>query len=226
MSGQNTKNSHLLTLFAVAILLIIAIWAFLRPTPAEQKQTVNPQNQNYDNIHKVDSAAPAGKEPQTPAAEQKPFLKDIIRARRTWDPSFKSWYGQQAPQFTMTDIYGKEHKLSDYRGKNVILIFWATWCGPCRIELPHLIALRDSIGPDKLAMLAISNENSSLLRTFAKKVKINYTVISHPTRSLPSPFSRVTSIPSSFFITPEGKIKLATEGMISLGETRAILQAR
>jgi hypothetical protein len=52
-------------------------------------------------------------------------LNDVIRYRRGWDTIFKSWYGKMAPDFNLADIAGKQHRLSDYRGKDVMLVFWA-----------------------------------------------------------------------------------------------------
>ena len=162
-------------------------------------------------------------------ATSKMSLNDVIKAARTWGPAYQSWHGKMAPDFTLTDITGKQHKLSDYRGKDVLLVFWATWCPPCRIEIPHLIELRKSIGEDKLVMLAISNEKPDLLKGFVAKQRINYTVLLDK-GNMPEPFGvtriyTTTGIPGSFFIDPQGKIKLATSGLISLRETKAILQA-
>lgn len=162
-----------------------------------------------------------------PAPGNKPTLADVISTARTWQPTFTSWTGKSAPDFTLTDITGKTHTLSRYRGKNVLIIFWATWCRPCLIEIPHLIALRNIIDRDKLVMLAISNENPELVKTFAANAKLNYTVFAAPdSAAMPEPYNRVTSIPSSFFIDPDGKIKLCTAGLLSLGSIKAILQAR
>jgi peroxiredoxin len=153
-----------------------------------------------------------------------PSLEDIIKAAKTWEPSFKSWYGKPAPDFTLTDIAGKEHKLQRYRGKNVLLVFWATWCPPCKIEIPHLIELRKTVSKKDLAILAISNENPSVVKKFAAQAKINYTILLDQV-PLPAPYSSISAIPSAFFINPEGKIKLGTTGVLSLAEIKAIFNA-
>jgi len=180
--------------------------------PAEKdiKPTVTPNEAKKDDT--VVSTGP------------KVTLNDIVKAATTWGPAYQSWHGQTAPDFTLADINGKQHKLSDYRGKNVMLVFWATWCPPCRIEIPHLIELRKSVGTDKLAILAISDENTRLVKTFAADRKLNYTVLLNQGK-MASPYNMVRSIPSSFFIKPNGKIKLATVGLLSSGEVKAILKA-
>jgi peroxiredoxin len=164
---------------------------------------------------KVDKAA---------LAAEKPKLTDVIRKARSWMPAFTPWQGQPAPDFTLTDITGKRHKLSDYRGRDVLIIFWATWCRPCHMEIPHLIELRKTVSENDLAMLAISNERPELVKTFVAKAEMNYTVLTDP-GILPSPYNKVNAIPSSFFIDREGKIKLGTSGLISLEEIKAILEA-
>ncbi len=151
-------------------------------------------------------------------------LEDIISARSNWNPMWKDWYGKAAPGLDLTDINGKVHKLSDYRGRNVLLIFWATWCGPCQVEVPHLIELRKRIGEDELAMLAISNEDPTTLQRYAETKGLNYTIISDR-GPLPAPFGGVEGIPAGFVIDKQGNIKLATEGFVSLTEMVQILRA-
>lgn len=92
------------------------------------------------------------------------------------------------------------------------------------MEIPGLIELWKTVSQDKLAMLAISNEELDLVKKFVAEAKINYTVLTDP-GTMPGPYNTINSIPCSFFINPEGKIKLATSGLISFGEIKAILQA-
>ncbi len=145
------------------------------------------------------------------------------------EPAQSEPVSKPAPDFTLADLTGKEHKLSDYRGKNVLLVFWATWCQPCRREIPGLIELRKTVGEDNLAILAISDEKLDLVKKFVTDQKMNYTVLLDK-GNMPKPFGvmriyTTTGIPGSFFINPEGKIKLATSGLISFGEIKAVLQA-
>ncbi len=157
-------------------------------------------------------------------AARKTTLSDIIKAARTWRPGYQTWYGKPAPDFTLADLSGKEHKLSDYKGKNVLVIFWATWCGPCLREIPDLIELRKTVGEDDLAMLAISDESPALVKRFVDQAKMNYTILLDP-GTVPAPYNTISAIPSSFFIDRQGKIKLATTGLVSLREIKAILDA-
>jgi peroxiredoxin len=174
-----------------------------------------------------------GEVPKTnEAPTPKKTIKELVDGAIYWGQAFESLSGTTAPDFTLKDTEGTMHKLSDYRGKNVMLIFWATWCGPCRIEMPHLIALRNRFSPEKLAMLAIASENPNvddppLVRRVAKD--INYTVLLEKD-NMPKPFGVMdvytnVGIPCSFFIDPKGKIKLATVGALTLGDMRAIIEA-
>jgi len=144
-------------------------------------------------------------------------------APKTWDVAFASSFGKEVPDFSVNDIEGKTHKLSDYRGRNVVVVFWATWCPACNLEIPHLIELRNMFGEDKLAILSISSEEPEHLKHFAESKGINYTVTSLGDSPLPEPFANVTSIPTSFFIDPDGKIKFAALGLVPLADAKVIM---
>jgi len=222
MAKQNRQtNIWTAVVISAIVLAAIVMWAVVKRQPGEQ-------------AYHEHFPAPSESSDESAGNLNRPkiSLNDVIRSARTWRPAYKSWYGKTAPDFTLTDLDGKEHKLSDYRGKDVMLVFWATWCRPCMSELPHLIALRNTVSEDELAMLAISYittmppQTTEIVKNFVEKNKvINYPVFSTDQRVMPAPFRTVGSIPCSFFIDPEGRIKLATEGLLTLGYMKAILQA-
>lgn len=117
--------------------------------------------------------------------------------------------GDIAPDFTITNYDGEEFKLSDYRGKYVLLDFWATWCAPCIAEIPNLVEAHKTYGGDRLKVIGLSvDEKIDQPRAFLKKRKLEYTQGYLP----PSNYSYVSeaygirSIPSIWLIGPEGKI--------------------
>jgi len=149
----------------------------------------------------------------------------ITKSQSTWDVAFTESFGKKAPDFSIEDIDGRAHKLADYLGRSVVVVFWATWCPACNLEIPHLIELRKTLTEDKLAILAISNEEPERLKQFAESKGINYTVATLGDSPLLKPFADVTSIPTTFFIGPDGKIKFAAVGMVSLADAKVIMNA-
>lgn len=177
----------------------------------------------------VESTKPASKPDSEPshihatAPTKIAALEKIINNRQGWDPVGTNWFGKEAADFSFRSIDdGKMRKLSDYRGKDVILIFWATWCPPCQAEIPHLIKLRKEISPDKLEIIAISKENTDLIKQFVKSNSINYTTTSISSR-LPAPFSYVESIPTAFYINEAGEIEIIVVGVVSAETAEDIL---
>ena len=106
----------------------------------------------------------------------------------------------------MVDLEGKTHRISQLKGKKVILDFWATWCPPCKKAIPDLIKLADSNGSD-LVILGLSNEPVDKLAPFVKEVKINYPIIAYHDKDVSAPYSKVTAIPTLFLIDSEGIIQ-------------------
>ncbi len=160
--------------------------------------------------------------------EPKASIQNIVKeANDRWSPACESWWGKPAPDFTLTDIEGRPHKLSDYRGKDVVVVFWATWYGTCKKEIPQWKELRSAYPQDKLAILAISNEPAALVKKAAEEQGINYTVLtSSGDVPLPPPFDKVETVPSSFFIDPDGNFKMAVNGMVPVKDAKDIVQAQ
>ncbi len=229
MSRKNKPPTcRLMVIIPTIILTAMLLLQGCKKQPSGQTPNKNNQNKIVPAVVSANKTKQSKTDVNT---RPKQSLRDIVRQARTWGPAYSSWFGQKAPDFTLVDINGKLHKLSDYKGKNVIIIFWATWCAPCVKEIPHLIALRNLESEDKLAILAISyittfpRETAEKVKNFVEKNNINYTAFSARTSAMPPPYNRVSSIPCNFFIDPDGKIKLATEGLMSLGDIKAILNA-
>ncbi len=164
----------------------------------------------------------------TVSEKPKLTLAEITKSAKTWEPSFTEWFGKPAPDFTITDITGKKQKVSDYRGKNLIINVWATWCPPCRKEIPDFIELRKEIKEDELGIIGISTEDGqeSKVKDFVKENKMNYTIAVADFSKLEAPYSKISAIPTTFFIDKEGKIKLATIGVLTLEDAKKILEAK
>ena len=113
-----------------------------------------------------------------------------------------------APDFSLTDISGKPLKLADYRGKVVMLDFWATWCGPCRIEIPGFVELQKRYGDQGFAVIGISMDDSSdaaAVADFYKQFQMNYPVAIGNER-LGELYGGVLGLPTTLVIGRDGRI--------------------
>jgi thiol-disulfide isomerase/thioredoxin len=113
-----------------------------------------------------------------------------------------------APGFSLTDISGKPLRLSDYQGKVVMLDFWATWCGPCRIEIPGFIELQKRYGSQGFAVIGISMDDSSdsgAVVDFYNQLKMNYPVAIGNER-LGELYGGVLGLPTTLLIGRDGRI--------------------
>lgn len=158
-------------------------------------------------------------------------LDDIITGAQSWEAVYRSWYGKPAPDFTAIDLDGNKHNLSDYKGKKVLLVFWATWCPPCRAEVPDLKELHTKIKDKDMIVLAIGSKEEGIdkIKPFAEAMEITYTVLVEE-GDLPEPFGvdrlyRSTGIPGAFYIDAKGLISLGTAGIVPLSDCEAILNA-
>ncbi len=124
---------------------------------------------------------------------------------------------RQDANFTLTDLQGKSWTLKDLRGKIVVVNFWATWCPPCRKEMPDLDALYQKYKDNGLVILAISDEESAKVSPFISEHKITYPVMLDPGRKVNELF-QVEGIPKSFVYDRDGKLVAQSIDMRTRGQ--------
>jgi peroxiredoxin len=111
-----------------------------------------------------------------------------------------------AADFTLRDLDGKLHRLSDYRGKVIFLNFWATWCPPCRSEIPSMERLNEVLGSKDFVMLAVNaDEEVKDLQAFAKENPHKFPVLSDADGTVQKLY-RVDKFPETFIIDRQGRI--------------------
>jgi cytochrome c biogenesis protein CcmG/thiol:disulfide interchange protein DsbE len=113
----------------------------------------------------------------------------------------------QAPDFTLQSLDGKPTSLSDFRGKAVLLNFWATWCSPCKIEMPWFVELQKQYGGQGLQIVGIAMDDSSKddISKFTKEMGVNYPVLLGK-EAVGDAYGGVPNLPESYFIGRDGKI--------------------
>jgi len=141
--------------------------------------------------------------------------------------------GTPEPDLKLKTIDGKEVLLADYKGKVVFVNFWATWCDPCRVEIPWLIAMQNKYGPKGFTVvgIAMDEEGKSVVAPFldkerfdvdGQKLPMNYPIVLG-TDEAADKFGGILGYPSSFLISRDGKIVAKFQGLKSEDElTKAI----
>jgi thiol-disulfide isomerase/thioredoxin len=130
-----------------------------------------------------------------------------------------------APDFTLKGLDGKAHSLSDYRGKVVFLNFWASWCPPCRAEMPSMQKLSRSWDKKKYVMLAVNlREAREVVRSFAAKNGYSFPILLDETGGTAAKY-RVSGIPTTAIIDEKGNIINRTVGARewTLGALKSLL---
>ena len=132
----------------------------------------------------------------------------------------------EMPALTMRALDGQTIASDDLRGKVTLVNFWATWCGPCRAEIPDLIKLQDRY-PDQLQVIGVSVDEGgvAIVEDFVTEYGINYPIVM-ATHELRRAFPGVTALPTSFIVDPDGRVVQTHVGLINPGileqETRLL----
>lgn len=120
----------------------------------------------------------------------------------------------KAADFELQDLHGNPVQLSAFRGKAIVLDFWATWCGPCRREIPWLIDFQKEYGPQGLQVIGISMDEDSTdaIARFVGRTGINYTVLLGDDR-VSSQYGGVSILPTTYFISRNGNVLAYAKGL-------------
>jgi peroxiredoxin len=131
------------------------------------------------------------------------------KARREGGPSFapKVATSTIAPDFSLEALDGKTVHLSDLRGKAVLLNFWATWCGPCKIEMPWFVELQNQYASQGLQIVGVAMDDASKedIAKFTKDMGVNYPILIGK-EAVGDQYGGVPALPESFIIGRDGKI--------------------
>lgn len=154
-----------------------------------------------------------------------------LHLRRTSVPHATSPGTKQhllAPDFTLPQLDGQALRLSSYRGKVVLLDFWATWCDPCREETPHFVELQQKYGDRGLQIIGVSMDDSpEPVRAFYQQFRMNYPVVMG-TAKTGELYGGVLGLPIAFLITRDGRIYAkhigATDPAVFEREIKSLLQ--
>jgi thiol-disulfide isomerase/thioredoxin len=115
--------------------------------------------------------------------------------------------GSVAPDFELPALDGKNLKLSDLRGKAVLLNFWATYCGPCKLEMPWFVELQKEYGPQGFQVVGVAMDDASTedIAKFAKEMGVNYPILIGK-ESVGESYGGVNVLPTTFFVDRSGKL--------------------
>jgi thiol-disulfide isomerase/thioredoxin len=147
------------------------------------------------------------------------FGMRAARSNRANAPAKGQLMGGLAPDFELAGLDGKNLKLSDLRGKAVLLNFWATYCGPCKFEMPWFVELQKEYGPQGFQILGVAMDDASNedIAKFAKEMGVNYPILLGKD-SVASSYGGVSVLPTTFFIDRDGKIIAREFGLRSRGD--------
>lgn len=183
-------KKHLLLLFAL-VLLAVAIYTV---------NTYDSKGAKKD-YASADATSPTSASTNTDNSEQEPSSTDISGADKT-----ETLQLGKAEDFTLVDLEGNKVSLSDFKGKKIFLNFWATWCPPCKAEMPEIEKVYQETKDSDLVILAVEiGEPLDKVKTFINKNNYNFKVLLDLDQSVATTYG-ILAIPTSYFIDEEGNV--------------------
>lgn len=122
--------------------------------------------------------------------------------------------GALAPNFTLRDIHGDQVSMTGLRGKNVIINFWATWCGPCRLEMPYLQKLYEAHEGDLVILAVNFDEPETAVAAFTDELGLTFDVLLDPGAVVQDVYE-IRAYPSTYFVDEEGVIRAVRIGVLT-----------
>jgi len=130
-----------------------------------------------------------------------------VYANATRDEKGTVQKGDQAPDFVLTDINGKKHKLSDYKGKGVFLNFWGTWCEPCKKEMPAIEKVGKEYKKKGVEILAVNvGESNFQVKNFAKQYHLTFPIMIDTNKEVQKAYG-IDPLPTTFLINSKGRVE-------------------
>ena len=128
------------------------------------------------------------------------------------DRELKPWSGGATPPLALRDVHGKEHRLADYRGKVLVINFWATWCEPCREEMPSMQRLQDKLAGKPFAILAVDyGEGVPRVKEFLQKVSVRFPLLLDRDTSAAAAW-KVKVLPTTLVLDARHQIRYSVVG--------------
>ncbi len=127
----------------------------------------------------------------------------------------KIWKGGPPPALALKDLDGRPHRLADYKGQVVLINFWATWCAPCRDEMPSIQRLKEKLDGRPFVVLAVNlDEPESRIRKFLSEMRLDFVVLLDPERWVAKAWE-ARILPASFIIGTDGRVRYTLVGEIN-----------
>jgi len=212
-----TKRTLISALFiAVTIIALIAISGCTKQVEQQKPD---------DNVVVPETSAKQASQPSETPVETTESVEETENLVVQEKPKPPVTCSDPAPDFSLKNINGEIITLSEFRGKVVLIDFWTTWCKPCRMGIPDLIAMQNEYGKDDFIVIGVSlDRQPASVPRFTKQMGINYQIVYGFGNSIVQDYGNITSIPATFIVNRDGCITKKLVGLHPKAELQRIIQ--